>query len=190
MSSFSLRALPATAAARLAVGLGQGLALAVLYLLAEHKLWPATQGLVFAPLLLIAWFVPIVGLIGIGNLRRRTLLITAISMVVLLAALAVHDIDRGAEVNWWGIFSSGGSDQHIWPSAILVGFTAVGLFIAVALITAGDAEQRFVATYPRYFDVAWKHAVQLALAALFVGLFWVLLWLGAALRSEERRVGK
>ena len=69
----------------------------------------------------------------------------------------------------------------IWPSPLLVVFAAVGLFIAHALVVAGDAERRVIATYPAYFDAAWKHGVQLALSFLFVGLFWVVLELGAGL---------
>ena len=38
-----------------------------------------------------------------------------------------------------------------------------------------------VASYARYFDVSWKLAVQLALAAGFVGVFWAVLFLGAEL---------
>jgi hypothetical protein len=38
-----------------------------------------------------------------------------------------------------------------------------------------------MATYPTHFDVAWKLAVQIALAAAFVGTFWLILWLGAEL---------
>src|SRR5262245_44626058 len=49
------------------------------------------------------------------------------------------------------------------------------------MIAAGDADRRFIATYPRNFDLAWKHAVQLAFAACFVGVFWGMLVMGAEL---------
>lgn len=60
-------------------------------------------------------------------------------------------------------------------------FIAVGLFIAQKLVFAGDAERRFIASYSRYFDAAWKHGVQFALAFGFSGIFWGLLFLGAQL---------
>src|SRR4029077_12012456 len=44
-----------------------------------------------------------------------------------------------------------------------------------------DAERKFMASYPTHFDVAWKLAVQVALSAVFVGVFWLVLWLGANL---------
>ena len=49
----SLRNLPAVPVARLATGLAQGLVLCLLYSAAEAEWWPATHGLVFAPLLLV-----------------------------------------------------------------------------------------------------------------------------------------
>jgi hypothetical protein len=66
-------AFSSTAAARLVIGLGQGIALHLLYLAAENGDWPATHGMVFAPLLLDAWFVPVILLLGLGNMRLRTL---------------------------------------------------------------------------------------------------------------------
>jgi hypothetical protein len=64
---------------------------------------------------------------------------------------------------------------------LLLLFSMVGLFIAHALVVAGDSERRIIATYPAYFDAAWKHGVQLALSFLFVGLFWGVMVLGAGL---------
>ncbi|HET7594746.1 MAG TPA: hypothetical protein VFK49_04780, partial [Stellaceae bacterium] len=179
-----MRDLPAVPMARLATGLAQGLALCLLYSAAEAELWPATQPLVFAPLLVIACFVPVIVLSGLGNMRRRSLLIWAAAAAALLAVLAIHDIDRGAAdsgTGFWGLFFRHQSDLAIWPSAILMVFALVGLFIAHSLVVAGDGERRIIAGYSRYFDAAWKHGVQLALALVFVGLFWGLLELGAGL---------
>ncbi|HEX7968969.1 MAG TPA: DUF4153 domain-containing protein [Stellaceae bacterium] len=178
-----MASLPAVPSARLAVGLAQGLVLYLLYQAAKAKAWPATEGLVFAPLLLIACFVPLILLNGLGNMRRRTLLAWAGAATVLLAGLAVHDVARLAEngdSSLWTLFG-GRSELRIWPSTVLTFFAAAALFIAQSLIVAGDAERRIVAGYPRYFDTAWKHGVQLALSGVFIGLFWALLVLGAAL---------
>jgi hypothetical protein len=51
------------------------------------------------------------------------------------------------------------------------------------LIAAGDGERRLVARYGSYFDAAWKLGLQLALATVFVAIFWGVLWLGAELFS-------
>jgi hypothetical protein len=60
-------------------------------------------------------------------------------------------------------------------------FGAAGLFIAHHLVEGADAERRIIAGYPRYFEIAWKHGVQLALSAAFVGVFWLILFLGGAM---------
>jgi hypothetical protein len=170
-------------AARLVIGLAQGIALHLLYLAAEKGVWPATHGMVFAPLLLIAWFVPVILLLGLGNMRLRTLVAWGIAVTLLLGGLAVHDIARGGEASdsyWiWGVHAAGA--PRLFPSPILVPFITIGLFIAQALIVAGDADRKLIAFYHRHFDAAWKHGVQLALAGVFVGVFWLLLWLGAGL---------
>src|SRR5580704_1007822 len=110
----ALRDLPAV---RLATGLAQGLVLCLLYSAAEAEAWPATHGLVFAPLLLAACFVPIIVLNGAGNMRPRSLLIWAGAASLLLAGLAMHDIDRGADDadgRVWGFFFAHQSSLAIW----------------------------------------------------------------------------
>jgi hypothetical protein len=67
------------------------------------------------------------------------------------------------------------------PSVQLIFFGTGGLFIAHTLVTGGVAQGRFMASYPTYFDLAWKLGIQLALSVLFVGAFWALMWLGAGL---------
>ncbi len=155
--------------ARLATGLVQGLALYLLYSAADAKNWPATEPTLFAPLLLIFAFVPVIVLGGTNNMRLRTLAIWAAAASLVLAGLAAHDIIRDP------------TPERILPRFVVIFVTAVGLFIAHALITASDADKKLIASYPRYFDGAWKQGVQLALAVVFVGVFWGLLFLGAAL---------
>jgi len=177
-----LQGLRSAAGSRLGIGIVQGVALCLLYGAAETTAWPASNGLIFTPLLLVACFVPIIVITGLGNLRPRTLTAWAIAASALLAGLAAHDISRGADTDGWFLWHLlGGEHLHIWPSHTLVLFTAVALFIAQSLIVAGDGDLSFIAVYPLYFDAAWRLAVQAALSAAFVGLFWLLLSLGAGL---------
>lgn len=155
---------------RLGIGFAQGLALYLLYYASKTHVWPATDGAIFAPLTLIAGFVPLILLGGLGSLRPRTLGLWALAAAVLLAGLGYYDIARDVA-----------DTKRIVPSFPLTVFTAAGLFIAHHLIAASDAERKFIASYPSYFDTAWKHGVQIALALGFVGVFWLLLYLGAAL---------
>jgi hypothetical protein len=175
----STNASRALAASRIEAGLLQGLALYLLSLAAEHGTWPASDGLVFAPFFLLALFVPILVTVGLGTLRPRSLLLWIVAASVALVVLGLHDMARGGAHGWW--FWAVPEPANLAPSPGLLFYAAVGLFIAQNLVFAGDSERRVIASYASYFDVAWKHGVQLALALGFTGIFWALLYLGAQL---------
>ncbi len=166
---------------RLIVGLGQGLALYLLYSAYDAKSWPATDSAVFAPLLLVALFVPLIALAGAGNLRPRTLIAWLAAATLLVAALAWYDIWRGWPADL--ALPKGGNNplDERTPTFALFFFLAAGLFIAQALIAGGDADRKFMARYTTHFDVAWKLGVQVGLATAFVAAFWLILWLGSEL---------
>jgi hypothetical protein len=160
--------------ARAVIGLAQGFALYLLYLAFEAKTWLATDGLVFAPLLALAFFVPVLFAGSIGNMRLRTIAISTVIATIVCAGLAGYDILRDPHPP----NLTDPRNMSTFPLWVSLG---VGLFIAHSLIAAGEAERKFVAGYPAYFDVSWKHGVQLVLAILFTAVFWGLLWLGAEL---------
>jgi hypothetical protein len=165
---------------RLTVGLAQGITLYLLYRAADAKVWPATQGPVFAPLLLTLLYAPILFSLALGEMPVRRCLQWVALAALAVAALAFFD-------NWiaWPLDWSYGPDAkttpHIFPSPQLFVFGGAGLFIAHALIVGATVDRQLVAHYPTHFDVAWKMAVQLVLSAAFVLAFWLLLWLGAGL---------
>jgi len=165
-----------TALARLIVGFAQGLVLYWLFRSAggasdgANETWPYTQPFAFGPLLLVAAYLPIVVLAGLGRLRLRTLLIWTGVLALTLTGLALHDIGRqGAERD----------DLFLTPG--LFAFAAAALFIGHHLIVPADRKGRLIADYDGYFDAAWMAGVQLALSIGFTGAFWLLLFLGAAL---------
>jgi hypothetical protein len=155
---------------RAILGLVQGLGLYALYRTADYKIWPSTDRFVFTPLLVDTVFVPLIFLFGVGNLRARTLIIWGACSTMLLTALAWHAAARVV-----------GENTQSESAVVLLAFSALGVFIAQSLITAGDSDRKIIAAYPRYFDAAWKYAVQTMLAVLFTGLFWLILFLGSAL---------
>jgi hypothetical protein len=157
---------------RLIVGLAQGLALYLLYSAFEDKTWPATNGTLFAPLATVALFVPLVFIQGLGTARLRTLVIWTLLAAAIVAFFAGYDI-------WHGWPETDTPRQMAEGTTLFL--TAVFLFIAHALVIAGATDGKIVARYHTYFDVAWKQGLQLVLGGLFVGIFWLLLWLGAAL---------
>lgn len=160
-----------TVTLRLCIGLLQGLLLYFLYYVLQAKLWPATNPWVFGPLVAIVSVVPVLMVQGMGNIRWKTLLIWGVGAALLLWGLTFYDLWRRSTLDV----------LHGAPSGQLVGLSITLFFIAHALITASDIDRRFMARYPTYFDVAWKLGVQLVLSSMFLGIFWGLLELGAAL---------
>ena len=81
---------------RIGIGLLQGLGLYWLQSSADNdvKVWPATEPLLFGPLLLVVAFLPLVLLAGVGRLRPVTLAIWTAVAGVALALLGLHDIAR------------------------------------------------------------------------------------------------
>ncbi|MBL0947020.1 DUF4153 domain-containing protein [Brevundimonas sp.] len=158
---------------RLLIGLLQGLALYGLYWSVDHtpRLWPATIPELFGPLVLVAAYLPVVLLGGLGRLRLKTLLIWTGVAAATLALLGWHDMARQVLID----------QREPFLSPPLFPFLAAALFIAHHLIVPADQEGRRIAAYPRYFDVAWKAGVQLALSVGFTGALWLLLFLGAGL---------
>ena len=156
------------------------MALYLLYSAYDDKAWPATQGRLFAPLVVGWFFIPFLLISALGEMTwRKAQGWTAVALVAI-TTLAFFD-------NWmawpqdWSYGAPAVARSHISPSPQLFFFGGAGLFIAHALVVGASIDSRARAKYPTQFDVAWKVAVQLALSAAFVGAFWLLLWLGAGL---------
>ena len=108
---------------RLLLGLLQGGALSLLYLAYDDKSWPASNGVVFAPLLMVALFVPLLVVQSLGTLRMGTLFVWAIVATALVAALAYYDIWRAWPVDWF--FSNASPDHGAWQPRILPSWQAL-----------------------------------------------------------------
>ena len=157
-------------ALRIGIGLLAGFIVWGLKEAGDQKVWPSTLPPLLGALAMAALLTPFVLVGGLGALRARTLAVWASVVAAVYAFLGWHDLSRG--------FADA---QHPWPSVEIVLFGAGGLFIAHHLVAGSDADRQVIARYPRYFELAWKHGVQLALSAAFVGVFWIVLFLGGAL---------
>ena len=84
---------------------------------------------------------------------------------VLATAVAAVLFGLGAYASWRAV----GDDASPWsgPHVFIMG--AAALFIAHHLVAASDEHRRLRAPYPAYFDIAWKHGVQLGLSVAFTG---------------------
>lgn len=129
-----------------------------------------------AALFAVAVYTPLVKIEGMARLRLWTLSVWATVAAAGIAGLAVYSLWRDAG-------APAGSFLHVgaFPSLPMMAGTGAALFILNALIAGGDADRRLIARYNTLFDIAWKQGLQLALASAFVGVFWIILLIGAAL---------
>lgn len=174
---------------RILLGLLQGLLLYLLYRAAAGRAWPAGEPLLFAPLMMVCLFVPVLLISGLGHMPRRRLLLWGLVAALVLAGLGCHDAWRVADLPLPPAGQGAGShavvvqgmQRPLYPSAALLFFSAAGLFIAHSLVLAAVRDRRRIAAYATHFDIAWKLGVQLAFSALFTGVAWLVLTLGAQL---------
>lgn len=170
---------------RMLIGLCQGLLLYVLYHSWQTHGELAQQANLFHPLLLVTMLVPVAAISSLVHIEARKLLVWIGLLVLLFIGLALHHAWRAdlghvltgkALLDW----RSSRSDFEYLPMD-LVGVVAIGLFIAQSMVLAGHADRRWLASYRSYFSLAWKLSLQIAMAALFALLLWLVLFIGAEL---------
>lgn len=161
---------------RLAIGFCQGLGFYGLTEAVKHKAWPATDPVQLAAISAALFFVPLVWLAGLGALRRAMLIAWLAVAGVIAAGLGGYEVWREVDLS--------GTPFHLgaspFPTFLAI---AAALFIGHHLVAAAEEARKPIAPYPLYFDTAWKHAVQIGLSLAFLGAFWAVLELGAALFS-------
>jgi len=169
----------ATAGARVLIGLLQGLALYLIYQAAENGIWNAGNSGLFAALLLVAAIAPGLAISGLGHIPGRSLLRWLLPAALVLALLGFYDIWRSLGAPDWryGVTPDGAR----YPSPELWVHALAGFFIAHSMVTAAALDGRRIASYRSYFESSWKLLIQVAFAAAFTGLSWLVLVLGAAL---------
>ncbi|WP_293778489.1 DUF4153 domain-containing protein [uncultured Oxalicibacterium sp.] len=164
---------------RLFAGLLQGGLLYALYYSLKQEAGLASNAYVFLTLFLLALFVPLLFVSAFGHLTRGTLLRWLLCASLVCVALAVGDVWRMDFVGNWK--RDGGNVSRFLSDGWLLLATAAGFFIAQAMILAGARDGRRLPSYPACFEAAWKLGIQFAFALPFVGLLWLILWLGATL---------
>ncbi|GAB2999323.1 DUF4153 domain-containing protein [Arenimonas maotaiensis] len=169
----------ATAGARVLIGLLQGLALYLIYQAAENGIWNAGNSGLFAALLLVAAIAPGLAISGLGHIPGRSLLRWLLPAALVLALLGFYDIWRSLGAPDWRYGVTPGGARY--PSPELWVHALAGFFIAHSMVTAAALDGRRIASYRSYFESSWKLLIQVAFAAAFTGLSWLVLVLGAAL---------
>src|SRR5580698_6079343 len=135
--------------------------------------WPASEPRVFIPLLLAWSYVPLILMLGAGQIKPLPLAIWAVVAAAVIMGLGYHDAIRGRFV--------ADDPTVLWPRPELWLVLIAVVFIAHVLVVDSVIERRTIPSYARHFDTAWKQGMQAVLAAGFVIVFWGVLMLGAAL---------
>jgi hypothetical protein len=128
---------------------------------------------------MVALFVPLLLAQALGNVRVLSLILWSLAATAVVAGFATYDIWHCWPTEY--VWAAHSDLPRLLPAFATFFFAVAFLFIGQALVVSGDTDRKFIAAYHTDFDVAWKQGLQFALAAVFVGLFWLLLWLGAAL---------
>src|SRR5262249_56085946 len=136
---------------RVAVGLAEGAVLYLVYDAFDAKSWPATEGLLFAPLVLTAVVLPTLAVAALGNLRLRAFAIWVGVAIVIVAALGAYDIFHDPV----GGGISAAQPPRNMPSPPLWLAVAAGLFFAPALVRSGESGCAHFVRFPRYFQCPW-----------------------------------
>jgi hypothetical protein len=162
---------PGIAAARIIIGLLQGLAGYGLWrLLADDPSpWVLRNPKSFALLCLVVAFVPIPLQLGLGHLRGRVLAGWVLVAGLLLVLTGSHDLRQ----------NGGGPPSE--PSLQLLLCLLPMLFVAHSLVAAADTSRNRWPGYGACFEAAWRAAIQLLLGVAFVSAFWAVYHLGASL---------
>ncbi|HMI37096.1 MAG TPA: hypothetical protein VK505_05675, partial [Steroidobacteraceae bacterium] len=153
----------------LVVGIGalQGLLLWWLSGALTDRTWPATSAAWYTTLLLSVVFLPpiIYGLSPWAG-RPRTWILVAVAGLLLVGA-GVH---HGRHIELMPITEPSGG-VAAFPLALLA---LVFLFHAVPFAQVYLDTGRWRPDYSLLFSHTWRNALQLALAGLFTGVFWIL----------------
>lgn len=150
---------------RLVVGLIQGLLAYSFYRLTDMD---APQTALLVTLALVTGYAPPLWLAAIGQLSMRGTLIWGTIATVLIAALGL---------------SSGLLPDQESTFLIMAVCLPAALFCAHHLVVPAIKTRSLIAPYESYYETAWKAGIQLVLALMFLGVFWLILLMGALLFS-------
>ncbi|WP_449283946.1 DUF4153 domain-containing protein [Luteimonas yanweni] len=125
----------------------------------------------------VCWYtlvlaVPTMMALSVVRLRDARFWQHAVAVAVVVAGLAA-----------WASWNATGG-PGISAGSVLGPFgasVAIGLFVALPWLQCRLAHGHWRAPYPCLFEHAWQNALTLALAALFTGICWLVLWLWGAL---------
>lgn len=134
----------------------------------RHAVWPATDLPWLLAVYAVAIGLPTFFYVGAVELRDRANVGAGIAVLLVLAGLGWH-------AGW--VAGNGASLEIVGERAVA---GSLALFIAAFLFRAWREAGGRALPYPRLVDLSWLNALTLAFLLLFIGVFWLILflWLG------------
>jgi hypothetical protein len=153
----------------------QGAALLLLHIWGAWLAEPARYFWLLWPLYAVALWLPL-SMQLLAPHRRETYFWRILGCFA--AALAAMGAYQG-----WSVWAPGFLESHYWTGSAAISCLTAAVLWFVLLPFAQLRLQRGVwgADYPFLFAAAWRNFLQLASAAAFTGVLWLLLWLWAGL---------
>jgi hypothetical protein len=158
----------------LGIAVVQGWLLYGLHTALDHKAWPATDAGSLLALYAVAVFVPLALEIFASRLRERF-------TWALAAAIAAFAGGLGGYAGW--VVSAVPDSERFTFELLfaLYGALFVAWLIALPFAQAWAQRGTWKVAYTDLFAFSWQNALLLAEAALFTGVFWILLFLWGSL---------
>lgn len=163
----------ATSVGLILLAVMQGVALLALHLAIDLEHWLAADQRWLKALYTVTLALPAFYLISIEQLRDR-LNFLPLLLAPLLFWLGWHLgwVEQTPEPQHWA--------RHPFTFAFCVAL-GVALFILALFFRSSAASRAWPTAYSPLLNYSWEFALTLAQLMLFIGVFWSLLWLGAAL---------
>lgn len=150
----------------------QGAALLALHLAIDHEHWLAADPRWLKALYTVTLGLPAFYLIGMERLADRLNFLP-----LLLAPLLFW---MGWHLGWVEQIPEQTWARHQFTPSFCVSL-GIALFILAVFFRSSAVGRTWPTTYSPLLNYAWEFVLTLAQLALFIGVFWSLLWLGAAL---------
>ncbi len=158
--------------ARLAAGVLAGVLLFVVFDFLENKtpqfgMAPESWHRVLSGLRTMAFFAPLPLVFGLGALPTIRLTVWVAGAAAVLFYLGWY----APTPVWTGVSPL----VPVWV------FSLLAIFIIHEFLQSARDDNKIIARFATYFDNAWRHGFQAVLALIFLGAFWVIIWLGASM---------
>ncbi|BES73178.1 DUF4153 domain-containing protein [Marinobacter nanhaiticus D15-8W] len=156
------------------IALVQGWLLYFLHLSLDNELWPSTDRPWLLSIYSVVVGVPAFLYLGMERFRDWR-------NVIGVGALSLALSGLGSHLGWLLDTPGGGSSEIFEFGCSFLFSVGTSLFILAFYFRSWSANDRLKIRYSQLMEYSWQHALTIGMVGLFVGVFWLLLFLWAQL---------